>query len=166
MPPLENGAPILNMPPSLNNIINSNFNSGYINISTANRNIRRNLPFGFNPQNITTDSSGNNINQGPMEFLNTLNNLLNMVHLPQEEMEDVKVTLDEEDFSNIKTETLQEDMEGSCSICMMNFIKGNEVSTLPCKHYFHTDCINQWLKEYNYKCPVCRKECGKPKYNV
>ena len=25
-----------------------------------------------------------------------------------------------------------------------------------CNHYFHSDCIQNWLK-YSMKCPVCRK---------
>ena len=38
--------------------------------------------------------------------------------------------------------------------------KGDKISKLKCEHTFHNDCIMQWLKEYNYRCPVCRKECG------
>ena len=31
---------------------------------------------------------------------------------------------------------------------------------------FHTDCVTHWLKEYNYKCPICREECGQAKYHI
>ena len=49
---------------------------------------------------------------------------------------------------------------------MMGVKKGDKISKLKCDHTFHTDCIMQWLKEYNYKCPVCRKECGQAKYHI
>ena len=48
----------------------------------------------------------------------------------------------------------------------MEFEKDQEVSELNVNHIFHKDCVMKWLKEYNYKCPVCRAECGKPKFNL
>ena len=83
-----------------------------------------------------------------------------------ENMEDIRVTLDDTEFDSIKTEELQEDLNEKCSICMMEMKKDDKISKLCCKHNFHNGCIMQWLTEYNYKCPVCRKECGKAKYNI
>ena len=83
-----------------------------------------------------------------------------------ENMEDIRVTLDDTEFDSIKTEELQEDLNEKCSICMMEMKKDDKISKLCCKHNFHNGCIMQWLNEYNYKCPVCRKECGKAKYNI
>ena len=81
-------------------------------------------------------------------------------------MEDVKVTLDEKDLDNIESVELKEDLKDNCSICMMPMKKGEKYSKLKCNHGFHTDCVMQWFKEYNYKCPVCREECGNAKYHV
>jgi len=107
-----------------------------------------------------------NINfQNPNQFLATFNNLINSINLPPP-MEDVKVTLDEKDIDDIITKEAEGDIKLKCSICMMDVKKGDKISELKCKHTFHTDCIMQWLKEYNYKCPVCRKECGKAKYHI
>lgn len=39
-----------------------------------------------------------------------------------------------------------------CPICIQRMRVGCE---LPCKHYFHKECIDEWLKRGN-TCPVCR----------
>ncbi|KAL2631524.1 hypothetical protein R1flu_016210 [Riccia fluitans] len=44
-----------------------------------------------------------------------------------------------------------------CVICRLEYEEGDSLSTLPCKHLYHTDCIQQWL-EINKVCPVCNKE--------
>jgi E3 ubiquitin-protein ligase RNF115/126 len=43
-----------------------------------------------------------------------------------------------------------------CSICMDTVPLGDSVTTLPCSHWFHHDCIRAWLGEHD-TCPVCRK---------
>lgn len=49
----------------------------------------------------------------------------------------------------------EEDKE-SCSICICEFEKGEEVTIHPsCKHMFHYECIVQWLKVKNI-CPLCK----------
>lgn len=42
-----------------------------------------------------------------------------------------------------------------CSICFKLIIK--DTKELECKHKFHTNCINNWLKQ-NKTCPICRKD--------
>ena len=42
-----------------------------------------------------------------------------------------------------------------CNICLEEFAKGDERTTLPCGHGFHKGCINRWLSE-NGVCPVCK----------
>ena len=105
----------------------------------------------------------------PTEFLNSFTSLMNIMNITlnrNTNNENKKVTLDESDFDKITEIVAVDDHKENCSICMMNIKKDNKISKLPCKHIFHTDCINPWLKEYNYKCPICRKECGKAKYHI
>ncbi|CAI9775142.1 unnamed protein product [Fraxinus pennsylvanica] len=45
----------------------------------------------------------------------------------------------------------------SCTICLEEISIGSVVSTLPCRHVFHGDCISSWLKRSHY-CPICRFE--------
>ncbi|KAI8802443.1 hypothetical protein BJ742DRAFT_833088 [Cladochytrium replicatum] len=42
-----------------------------------------------------------------------------------------------------------------CTVCQEDFVPEEEVTRLPCEHYFHPPCIEQWLK-INGSCPVCR----------
>lgn len=115
------------------------------------------------PQNNTLSSHQL---ENPLELFNALNNLMNLINIDPPEMEDVKSTLDDKDIDKIKDVVANEDLEQKCSISMLPIKKGDTYSELPCGHIFHKDCIMKWLKEYNYKCPVCRKECGKPKYDI
>jgi len=69
-----------------------------------------------------------------------------------------KVTSDEA-IENIKKLEYDNNFEQKeCPITMMDFEEGEEISELPCKHLFNTEAINRWLKDENYRCPVCRYE--------
>ena len=48
-------------------------------------------------------------------------------------------------------------VENSCAVCKDEFEIGQELLLMPCKHYFHNDCLLPWLNERN-SCPVCRYE--------
>lgn len=43
----------------------------------------------------------------------------------------------------------------SCMVCLEEYKSGDIVKTLPCLHYFHSACIDKWLRR-NGKCPECR----------
>lgn len=42
-----------------------------------------------------------------------------------------------------------------CSICLRNFIKGEVIRLLKCKHIFHDVCVVPWLEKKSC-CPNCR----------
>lgn len=42
-----------------------------------------------------------------------------------------------------------------CLVCQCSYEDGDRVMHLPCKHYYHADCIDQWLQRNN-TCPVCK----------
>lgn len=48
-----------------------------------------------------------------------------------------------------------------CTVCLTEFIVGDEARTLPCcklytGHYFHKTCIDEWLVR-NRLCPLCKR---------
>lgn len=101
------------------------------------------------------------------QFVSALNSLASLpIPANNQNMEDVKVTLEKEDLDKIPSKILEEDVNTKCSICLMDFKKGEKMSNLKCGHSFHTSCIMHWLDDHSYKCPVCRTECGKAKYHI
>ena len=42
-----------------------------------------------------------------------------------------------------------------CMICLEEYAEGDDLKTLPCLHYFHTACIDTWLKAHR-ECCVCK----------
>lgn len=62
---------------------------------------------------------------------------------------------------SLPKKTVDQEMLGpegtaECSICMDPVELGSQVTLLPCKHWFHGDCIEIWLKQHN-TCPHCRR---------
>lgn len=46
-----------------------------------------------------------------------------------------------------------------CCICLSNYEEDDEVRELMCTHFFHTECVDKWLK-LNACCPLCKCEIG------
>ncbi|KJP88935.1 hypothetical protein AK88_01429 [Plasmodium fragile] len=49
------------------------------------------------------------------------------------------------------------DDEEICSICMMNYVRSDDVMMMPCdkRHFFHVGCLTKWLYK-SQACPICR----------
>ena len=37
-------------------------------------------------------------------------------------------------------------MDDKCAVCLSEYINGEKLKRLRCKHYFHNECIDPWLK--------------------
>ncbi|KAA0150307.1 hypothetical protein FNF29_05319 [Cafeteria roenbergensis] len=44
----------------------------------------------------------------------------------------------------------------SCPVCQDDFAAGESACKLSCKHFFHKECLEPWLKDHN-TCPTCRE---------
>lgn len=49
--------------------------------------------------------------------------------------------------------------ECECSVCLESFGEGACITTLPCRHAFHADCIGPWLRQEGTgaSCPLCKR---------
>lgn len=46
--------------------------------------------------------------------------------------------------------------ECCCCVCLCGFEANQEVSELPCKHFFHKGCLEKWFHNKHNTCPLCR----------
>lgn len=98
----------------------------------------------------------NNSNAGVGNVFNELFNF------STDDLEDVKVTLTTEQFAmfpeTIFSEKCDDLQNTQCNICMEDYVTGDTLTTLHCKHVFHKSCIQNWLCKERVTCPVCRKD--------
>ncbi len=45
-----------------------------------------------------------------------------------------------------------------CIICISGFVMGEIITTLPCSHVFHANCLTMWLM-INGVCLLCNRSC-------
>ncbi|XP_021297794.1 E3 ubiquitin-protein ligase CIP8-like [Herrania umbratica] len=60
-----------------------------------------------------------------------------------------------ESIQALKKVKVEGDIAQECMICMEQLSSGTEVTSMPCSHLFHGDCIQEWLNT-SHKCPLCR----------
>jgi hypothetical protein len=45
-----------------------------------------------------------------------------------------------------------------CSICLCGYADGDVLKQLPCRHSFHSSCIDTWLRNHSPTCPLCKHQ--------
>lgn len=133
-----------------------------INNSSLNQQMAQNM---FQYINFVNGNLQNNWINNPVNndsLVNVINSLVNN----GSSFQNVVVSMDDKEVDKLESYKLDSNLESNCSICMGQMEKEEQVTKLVCTHIFHTDCIQPYLKEYNYKCPICRTELGKVKYSL
>ena len=98
-----------------------------------------------------------------------IDNIGNREPVPQNEenniINDLRLQSKERDLNTILKflsvwevrENKRHDNNNHCVVCLCDFQIGDIISALPCCHVFHTECIENWLKN-ELSCPVCKFE--------
>lgn len=173
--------------------------NNYINENEHFRNALLDLLFGTPitvPLNDNTDNSNNTVNDNitmeatsiDNDYINFFRNYFfrNRIQSQNNSIESVLQQSFMDPSQNIYKKVLSDEGEhdikkviykkgefpnDSCSVTLMDFEEGQEVSQLPCGHIFEGDAVLKWLKDENASCPICRKplackEVKKEKKNV
>ena len=101
-------------------------------------------------------------------LLNMINNLeLNQIRDNNIEAESTNQPLSIDGYTKLTEYKLWFGSEESCNICLEKFKWLENITELPCKHKYHSDCIYKWFKNSS-TCPTCRYNIytNKPGYNI
>ncbi|KAG7673122.1 hypothetical protein Ndes2526B_g05303 [Nannochloris sp. 'desiccata'] len=60
-------------------------------------------------------------------------------------------------LGELKKEEEEEQQEEQCAVCRVEFEAEDKVKKLPCGHYYHPECVGQWLQQKKI-CPQCSRE--------
>jgi hypothetical protein len=173
-------------------MMNSNFSSYFLN-NTRNRRTRHPILNEISDttieeiRNFFQDPFRETLQENTIQQLNRISTLdilqdflysfedylsINDIEETYEELQEyttennVKVVVPEEDIKKLKQKLYEKETckNENCAICLEDFKEFERVKILECKHNFHPDCIDPWLKKYSNKCPLCRDENKSKKY--
>lgn len=117
------------------------------------------------PENAPTQV----IFQLPIDSVGNLNEILRLLftNFQTQGQSDVVLPLTDNAIQNLQRKQFKDivpdESNELCSICQEKYEQTSNIVILPCKHYFHEECVVQWLKNYHHKCPLCREPCGEYK---
>lgn len=121
-----------------------------------------NTPIQSHFENINRHTLASNLTDTILNSLFT--NFNQFMEQNLQDLEDVKVTLSEEEFSKLEITKNKELIDGKqCNICLEDLTEEelNKCSLiqLKCNHIYHENCIKEWLTKQSTKCPSCRNCC-------
>lgn len=142
---------------------NNNNRNNFIRNNNWNNNNRHN-----NNRNYSYNRNNNNINNNNRNNNNRNNNNFFNVHQAPRHNNRNNFQRNNiiSNFPQIKIEDLNKLEEGNrhCVICLDDFKIGEKVAALPCIHFFHNSCIQNWIKKQK-NCPICKFELTQENLN-
>ena len=72
----------------------------------------------------------------------------------------VKTTLEEIIMNSSVSVNKKKEEDILCVICQENMKENEVIRTMKCSHFFHIECIDQWLTNHK-TCPVCNYRLGR-----
>lgn len=169
-----------------NDINFTHLNNIYVNSTQESTNITplpvttNNLDNSIVNTSISTNNIYNSINRSESsdDLFNLINTWINSISTNNnnsihvnylEEPQSVKVNMSPQLFLEmIKPVNFSSELENKqCPICTLEFEIDDNIRSTPCNHFFHMDCIYQWLTKHctHPLCPVCRHDCREPYIN-
>ena len=95
------------------------------------------------------NNDNNNINDNINVFKKKLFSLFN------DKVDENNVDKDTEEEERKKEEGEMNNMAEKCTICLCEYENDDKITKIPtCGHFFHSDCIYQWLSKSSTKCPL------------
>lgn len=105
-----------------------------------------------------------NIIQSPIDIIPNIRFSLFLDNFENfDDLQDVKVTLSQNELNKLEIVILDKTNISkyntcNCSICLEEFCLNNKIINLKCNHFFHYNCIYNWLSKESTKCPTCRQD--------
>ena len=92
----------------------------------------------------------------------TQSNIMNFMNFI-DELSPVRMTMNIETIESQYPVMNYSDIDSSeekCSVCLNDFGDNDDIRVVKCRHIFHVKCIDEWLLNHSYKCPICRSILG------
>ncbi|KAJ3130194.1 hypothetical protein HK098_005441 [Nowakowskiella sp. JEL0407] len=78
--------------------------------------------------------------------------------------ENTKAKMSQLDRMSVRSSTMSSTRSAigadTCAVCLEDYEDGDVLRELPCKHLFHSACIDRWLTSRSNECPLCKREAG------
>ncbi|XP_058734800.1 E3 ubiquitin-protein ligase MPSR1-like [Vicia villosa] len=88
-------------------------------------------------------------------LINEVSSLETLLHELGSTTHNGQLPASKKSIDSMKRVEIEESDDGECVVCLEQFEIGGVVKEMPCKHKFHGDCIEKWLRIHG-SCPVCR----------
>lgn len=117
----------------------------------------------------SSPNSNPNPNPNPFNFFQSTNPFAILNQIMRNNFSDVKIVSTKDEISamnvkkygDIKNENFTKSRQ--CNICLEDYQDDEEILLLKCNHYYHKDCITNWISKESNKCPICKEKVSEGK---